>query len=177
MKHYVYIGRFQIIHKGHEAVIENAMQKADKITILIGSANIDRSEKNPFFYEERNIMVENSIKHLKKKVGRDVIVEIKPIDDFNEDEKWKNEVIKLVDEKPNEQVLITGCKKIGDTSTFYLDMFPEWKKDFIVQVESTEQGVLSSTELRKKMFNGEDFGDQVLPENQLFIRHFLQNNQ
>ena len=45
-KHYqylVFIGRFQPFHRGHKAVIDEALKRADKVIMLIGSANLPRS--------------------------------------------------------------------------------------------------------------------------------------
>lgn len=49
-KHYkylVFIGRFQPFHSGHKAVIDEALKRADEVIMLIGSANLPRSLRNP----------------------------------------------------------------------------------------------------------------------------------
>ena len=56
-KVYVYIGRFQIPHFGHESVMKHAINEGDEVLILIGSSNTPRSRKNPFSFEERKEMV------------------------------------------------------------------------------------------------------------------------
>ena len=50
-RHYrylVFIGRFQPFHRGHKAVVDEALQRADEVIMLIGSANLPRSLRNPF---------------------------------------------------------------------------------------------------------------------------------
>ena len=62
-KHYkylVFIGRFQPFHNGHKAVIDEALKRSDKVIILIGSANLPRSLRNPFSVAERTAMIEGA---------------------------------------------------------------------------------------------------------------------
>lgn len=51
------VGRFQIIHAGHEDMIRKAEKLAERVLILIGSSNESGNEKNPFSYEERKRMM------------------------------------------------------------------------------------------------------------------------
>lgn len=53
--HAVFCGRFNPLHRGHEAVIHSMRRDfLDKdITIAIGSTNVERSLRNPFLFEER----------------------------------------------------------------------------------------------------------------------------
>lgn len=52
-KVYVYIGRFQMAHKGHEETIKHALEQSDRLVILVGSSDLARDSKNPFTFEER----------------------------------------------------------------------------------------------------------------------------
>ena len=50
MNNYVYIGRFQPFHNGHaDAIrqIHSLMKKDDKLVILVGSADQERTIMNP----------------------------------------------------------------------------------------------------------------------------------
>lgn len=51
------IGRFQPLHKGHEALVRAAIEDCVHVTIGIGSSKAKQSVKNPFSYEEREAMV------------------------------------------------------------------------------------------------------------------------
>jgi bifunctional NMN adenylyltransferase/nudix hydrolase len=52
--HYgVYIGRFQPLHIGHEAVIREALTKVETLIVVIGSAGIAPNPVNPFTFEQR----------------------------------------------------------------------------------------------------------------------------
>lgn len=51
------IGRFQPLHKGHEALIRAAIEDCVHVTVGIGSSTAKQSPTNPFSYEERANMV------------------------------------------------------------------------------------------------------------------------
>jgi cytidyltransferase-like protein len=53
----VLIGRFQPFHKGHLSVVRNALAHAEKVLILVGSANRARDTYNPFIYRERQKLI------------------------------------------------------------------------------------------------------------------------
>ena len=53
----VLIGRFQPVHKGHGFLIEQALLKAKKLVIVIGSSFAARSLRNPFSAQERKDMI------------------------------------------------------------------------------------------------------------------------
>ena len=58
---FVYIGRFQPIHNGHMAIIEKTtkmMKENDSFTIIIGSADQERTIRNPLTIEERKKTLE-----------------------------------------------------------------------------------------------------------------------
>jgi len=78
------VGRFQPFHKGHLFLIKKALEKADKIIIGIGSANIT-DENNPIDYETRKKVIKAVFykEKMEEKLSR-----IVPLDDFFDDEKW-----------------------------------------------------------------------------------------
>lgn len=49
----VFIGRFQPFHKGHQRVVDRALERAERVVILVGSANTPRSLRNPLSFAER----------------------------------------------------------------------------------------------------------------------------
>lgn len=147
---HVYIGRFQLPHLGHEAVIYRAMQKAEKLVIFIGSSNAKRSDKNPFDYTERLQMMNEIIKNIRKSTGSTTEVHIHPIPDFENDIDWKNTIVQLTCELTGEiEHTLTGSRKPDDESTYYLDLFKSWDVDMMPSVKNSE-GYISSTDLRRK---------------------------
>ena len=59
-KYLVFIGRFQPFHMGHKAVVDEALKRAENVIMLIGSANMPRSLRNPFTVEERAQMIKGA---------------------------------------------------------------------------------------------------------------------
>ena len=59
----VCIGRFEPFHNAHRRVIERALSVADKVLVLIGSTNKPRSTKDPFYADERRVMIGASLPH------------------------------------------------------------------------------------------------------------------
>ena len=55
--HGLVVGRFQPLHKGHEALIRQALEDCVHVTVAIGSATAKQSAKDPFTLEERSAMV------------------------------------------------------------------------------------------------------------------------
>ena len=47
------IGRFQTFHKGHQVVIDKAIELGEKVGVFIGSSQESGTNKNPFTYETR----------------------------------------------------------------------------------------------------------------------------
>lgn len=174
-KVYVYIGRFQIPHFGHESVMKHAINKSDEVLILIGSSNTLRSRKNPFSFEERKEMVKN----ITDKYKENKKVSILALPDFERDQDWVDEVQKLVSSISNkdDQVFITGCQKTGDESTFYLKLFPEWKSDFIEEVNFEGIDVISSTKIREMFYEDKDIPDVISLETKEYLSLFKKKSK
>lgn len=86
------VGRFQPFHKGHLFLIKKALEKADKIIIGIGSANII-DENNPIDFETRKKV----IKAVFYKEGiEDKLIKIVPLSDYFDDKKWLLNLVKQV---------------------------------------------------------------------------------
>lgn len=133
-KTYVFIGRFQPWHLGHQQIAEYALSKADKLIILVGSVEQSTDFKNPFTFEQRKKCIEESLtkiqaKYLSKNEYKEI--SILPVKDYlYNNNKWLNEVQHTISQNilSNEEVFLTGFKK--DNSSYYLDYFPTWKTDF-----------------------------------------------
>ncbi|WEM33182.1 nicotinamide-nucleotide adenylyltransferase [Escherichia phage EJP2] len=175
---YVYIGRFQPAHKGHEAVLENAIKKADRVVILVGSAEQARSPKNPFTFEERQKVLDGITTRLAQDEwakGRRVMIDILPVHDFvYNNQKWLMEVQEQVRScTKSENITLTGCRKHGDDSTFYLEFFPQWNQDFITETTQEDVGI-NATQLRNQFFSTKQVPEQnvLTPETVEFLEKF-----
>ena len=163
----VFIGRFQPLHKGHEAVIKQAMEQAEQVMIIVGSAHSPRNTRNPFTFEERKRMI--------KAVFPQPEVVVLPVSDYPSDHKWVAAVQSLVSSNmkhtPDPQKWIAAVQtlvssnmkhtpdpyRIGlighskDHTSFYLNMFPLWDS-----VDVANYKGLNSTDIRKDIFNQKD---------------------
>lgn len=182
----VFIGRFQILHYGHLAVILEAFKQSRYVCILIGSAHAARSYRNPFTFEERKQMILSSIDK-----ALHPFIKIEPIEDYtyNED-MWLKTVQKTVWQikqeilsydhmnENNFKIALIGHNK--DNSSYYLKLFPQWNNIAVTNYKN-----ISSTQIRKVYFSnitdmwlndcdGHKTGD--LPQDQLVttsVKDFL----
>lgn len=153
----VFIGRFQPLHNAHVEIIRRAAELAEKVIIVVGSANQPRTFKNPFSYEEREHLIQETFWNLET----ELIVEPN-YDTIYNDNAWAVRVQDIVAKYTDDQskIGIIGHKK--DESSFYLDMFPQWE---LVEVPLIEK--LSATQVRLLYFNKDsnpNYFKLVLPQ-------------
>lgn len=137
------IGRFQPLHRAHEDVIAAGLAEAERVLVLVGSANRARCPRNPWTYEERAAMI-RSVFHFEVEMGRLII---QPLNDFvYSDVGWMSAVRDIVKsyEVPDENIGLLGFKK--DNSSYYLNMFPEWDSHDIKSGYAT----FNATDIRKQ---------------------------
>jgi bifunctional NMN adenylyltransferase/nudix hydrolase len=139
----VFIGRFQPLHLGHQEVIERARKLSKNVLVLVGSAGVARSARNPFTYSERRDMIH--------KIYPDVIVDSVHDHTYN-DAAWILEVQQKVQNhlsglgSYNEiKIGLIGCSK--DHTSYYLKLFPDWASEAVEFVNP-----LNSTDIRKMMY-------------------------
>lgn len=162
----VYIGRFQPFHKGHLTVVENALKNAERLLILIGSANRATDTRNPFTYEEREKIIGDVVHDMA--VSRVAEGSGDPIQvDRIEGELWRRITICPLNDTPYDKtawitsvqlaarsatssvrprVCLTG--NIRDATSEYLTWFPAW--DYL-PVKDT---AIEATTVRKFYFDG-----------------------
>lgn len=161
----VFIGRFQPFHKGHEFVVREALARADKLIMLIGSANSPRTLKNPFTFDERKAMI--------LKVFGDKNIICLPLDDdpYN-DQKWLARVQSAV-----YGVAGTGAKVglIGhhkDDSSYYLSLFSQ-----LGRVNLPNHENVSATPIRQAYFDGGAVDGRVSPQVAEFLENFKNTHE
>jgi pantetheine-phosphate adenylyltransferase len=125
------VGRFQPFHKGHLFLIKKALEKANKIIIGIGSANIT-DENNPIDYETRKKV----IKAVFYKEGiEEKLSKIVPLDDFFDDGKWlfnlKKQVGKfdlaLGNNEWTNNILKKAGYKVLEVNYYYRAQYEGWR--------------------------------------------------
>lgn len=142
----IVIGRFNIFHKGHEMMIEEACKVADNVLILVGSVNRSRSFEHSFSYQEREEMIRSTLTG-----QQSYLVQIKPLNDYLYVEyQWESEVQRLGHDHAKklgaESIVLVGHVK--DNSSYYLKNFPNWSMHHVEQ-----EIQLSASTVRDKYFN------------------------
>lgn len=161
----IFIGRFQPFHIGHAEVIRTALSLANRVILLIGSANKPRTSKNPWTYLERVGMISEGLALSPEDSNR---LRYHPLyDQVYNDQKWAAGVQSAVQESLRLDGQVVTHATIGiighakDSSSYYLKMFPQWE---LVEHEMNEN--VNATDLRALMFGGKNFKflQGVLPE-------------
>ena len=159
----VFIGRFQPFHLAHMQTIEIALQQSHKVIIALGSAQSERSIKNPFLAQEREQMILSNF----SQEDQQRIVFVHVVDVYD-DQKWVKLVKDLVAANTPAQANIGLIGHFKDDSSYYLRLFPEWK---LFELDSLE-GAISATPVREAYYRGE-IRDLVFPQGTVdFLQQF-----
>lgn len=148
----VFVGRMQPLHKGHEAVIRRGLELAHTVVVVLGSCFAAREFKNPFTFHERKEMIASAFPD-EFKAGR---LKVAGVADYpHDDNKWVAAVQEAVKKS------VPDAKDIGlighskDNSSYYLGIFPKWKK----HVEVPNLGGINATDIRKVILEEMDYTD------------------
>lgn len=57
----ILIGRFEPVHTGHVALLREALSRAQRAIVVVGSAHQPRSPRNPFTWQEREAMLRGAL--------------------------------------------------------------------------------------------------------------------
>ena len=157
----VFIGRFQPPHAGHIESMRQALEIADRLIVLIGSANSSRDLRNPFTDHDREQMIKGSLYEIGVDCDR-VFFEFVQ-DRFYQNKQWVTDVQKIVQLrterngwKDKYNITLVGYEK--DDTSWYLNAFPQWdfsEIDAYTHIEGL-QDTLNSTEIRS-LFYREQF--------------------
>lgn len=168
----VFIGRFQPVHRAHIEIIKRAQNLGEQTLVLVGSSNLPRTYLNPFSYTERVDMIRS------ENIDNETL-SFSPLIDFNDDTAWAANVQKHVNEFINlfeltdQDVAIIGHNK--DSSSFYLNMFPQWT---LINVEQLEP--LNATDIRDIYFRENaniNYLNSVVPSNVLNYLEWFKTTQ
>ena len=153
----VVIGRFDPFHNAHHRVIEKALTLAEKVIVLIGSANKPRTVKNPFFVDERRVMVRSSFP---PGIASRILFGSLRDHRYNDD-LWvrgvQSEVARLIVADQAAVIAAPAICLVGhftDASSDYLRMFPQWK---LIEVPNHEQR--NATDIRSLLYDAVDSDD------------------
>ncbi|QIL81636.1 bifunctional nicotinamide-nucleotide adenylyltransferase/Nudix hydroxylase [Diaphorobacter sp. HDW4A] len=138
----ILIGRFEPVHTGHLALLNRALEEANKVIVIIGSAFQARSPKNPFTWKERADMLLGGLSESNR-----TRVDVVPVRDYYDEARWVKAVQKAVNERtqPGARIGLVGHFK--DASSSYLSSFPGWEL-----IPLTRQGEIDATMIRNAYF-------------------------
>ncbi|WP_395024077.1 bifunctional nicotinamide-nucleotide adenylyltransferase/Nudix hydroxylase [Comamonas odontotermitis] len=169
----VLIGRFQPPHLGHLALLQQALARASRVIVVLGSAIQARSPKNPFTWQERAQMFAGALS------PADALrVEFVPIRDYYDEPRWVTAVREAVTShsQPGARIGLVGHFK--DASSSYLAHFPGWEL-----VSLPRQNSIDATPIRDAYFDAPAAGPagdlsplkEMLPASSLeFLQRFNQ---
>ena len=98
MKIGLYIGRFQPFHEGHRSIITKALFECDKVIVAVGSSQESMTEKNPFSFIQRKVLIEKCYKHYIK-CGILVVIPLPDRQNYGDDSNWGKYVLEKVYEE------------------------------------------------------------------------------
>lgn len=142
--------RAQPFHLGHHSIISQALQKCDRLVLLIGSANRSISYRNPWSYQQR-LDVFKSLYTSELAVGE---LAAYPVNDYQySDMQWLSDVLDIVnieraDARNNVRTIMFGHRKAGND---YLDLF-----NGEIEFVHLDSGIeICASDIRQKMFDHE----------------------
>src|SRR5919197_662694 len=95
-------GRFQPFHSGHLALAKQILQECDELVIVIGSAQFNFIDKDPFTAGERVLMIHEALKEAKADLSRCFVI---PVANDENNARW---VAYLRSMAPPFEVLYSG---------------------------------------------------------------------
>jgi bifunctional NMN adenylyltransferase/nudix hydrolase len=143
----VYIGRFQPLHNGHLALLRQALGAATHVVVVIGSAMLARTPKNPFTWGERAEMIKLALSEAER-----ARVSFLPVRDQYDDERWVLAVRQGVADVAARQGLgsrpaVTLIGHFKDATSAYLQRFEGWALQSVARA-----GEVDGTHIRDAVF-------------------------
>lgn len=172
----VYVGRFQPFHNGHAETILEAVKLAERVLVLVGSANRAPCPKNPFLNRDVVRNISTWVDHIPKTFG---MVTVQPLDDYTDDSDWANAVSMAATREAalhlpagkylsDAKIAIIGHEK--DASSYYLNILSQ------VGLEHEPLPLfcdgLSSTKIRAAIYESDASVDisSLVPKHSLSLR-------
>ena len=156
----IVIGRFQPFHSAHQALIQHATDLAEKVVVILGSARSASDVRNPFTPRMREEIIRDCFpnENLIFRAVRDY-----PYNDHIWTTEIQNTVGQLVEEDGDRNPSIALVGFFKDKSSYYLNMFPQWKFE---EFFSSEKDLLkiSATDVRESYFSGNGVWEKQVPE-------------
>lgn len=95
-------GRFQPFHNGHLALARQILEECDELVIVIGSAQFNFIDKDPFTAGERTLMIHEALKEAKVNLSKCYVI---PVANDENNARW---IAYLRSMAPSFDVLYSG---------------------------------------------------------------------
>ena len=143
----IFIGRFQPLHAGHREVIRQLSKEVAKTNglglVLIGSANVARSIKNPWTLQERRTELRNFLFH--ESITN---VNLIALNDYKySDSQWLNDIASIINECNKDYIYTVKLFGFAKEGNDYLNWFPQYK---FVNIRTPYE--ICSTDIRNTWF-------------------------
>lgn len=141
-----FLGRFQPLHLGHHNVIKQKKKDYKDFSIIIGSPERSRTEKNPLTFEERKELIKDCFPKIEVLGIADT--EERPQESDPEttaNQKWSEEF-----EKKGFDIIISGNDKVKEILEKHTDIEVE-------RPEMFNESIYSGTEVRRRIKSGEEW--------------------
>lgn len=143
----LFIGRFQPLHNGHVHALKDVFAQEEHVIMVIGSAQACYTPDNPFTTGERLMMLESILEELEVPCSRFHVI---PVPDIHNYRKWVNHVKQYV---PPFGIVYTGSKSTQQ-------LFSEQNHQ-VKEIVLRKKKILSGTEVRRRMIQGDDWESLV----------------
>lgn len=140
------IGRFQPFHQGHLALLQTALEQAQQVLVVLGSAFAARTSKNPFTWQERAEMIKTCLNQEQKDRVRFV-----PMRDYYDEQRWTDAVRSAVQKAAPQAQKVALIGHFKDNSSQYLSQFPHWQLHAMGRMAE-----IDATRIRQIYFEAED---------------------
>jgi bifunctional NMN adenylyltransferase/nudix hydrolase len=192
----IVIGRFQPFHNAHQELVTQALNLAEKVIVVLGSARSAPDIKNPFTPGMRAEMIAACFPAEKERLifraVRDYpyndnvwITEIQnqvreAVEEDLEEQNAQKRTAGWKDNETNEErdysdVHVALLGHFKDRTSYYLNLFPQWSfEDFYVSAKQLM--AINAKNIREQLFAGQDGWKKNVPEaTAKFLESFAQS--
>ena len=170
--HSFIIARFQPFHIGHKTIIDKMLEESKNVTIILGSAQESKTEKNPLNVLERQQLIENIY-------GIQNNIKILSLNDLGSQDIdiWYNYVMDFLKKKVS-QFGFPNAYYCGDMENGHWYDKGEFKIEILNREKQNGLKKISATEIRNMIkSNNQNWKNYIPKENIKLIETFFNINK
>lgn len=147
----LFVGRMQPIHDGHLAVIEEGLKRCETLIIAIGSAQEERTARNPLTYLERVMLIRHVLDTEGVDPDRYLIVGVPDRESPSDDESWGEYLLNYIEDvvggRPT--IMFEGAEEVRSHWFSPEDNIDRYTME-------REMKPVSATKIREALVNGDN---------------------